>query len=436
MSLFWLKAIIKAVNLEERTVEGFASTMQPDMIRDVILARAWRKSLARWKKRGSIPKFLGYHQHRLLTGHSPILGPMQKLTIVPDGLMLKGEFAETELGEEHLHLYSIGAMDYFSVGFNIMPDGSTMDPAQVQRLLVANKITALVPQEVDRVITEAELFEVSAVVLGANLGALVTASADPGKCCGLCDGKAERHCNGKEERSLKVMYAKRMLERLELCAKMIADGTGAAVYENPEKYFVDDTPEEKSKGKPKEKVILSEKALEEACADVDVEDGIDELVHPKLLDLQEPDEKTGRNVADDPENVAARKRIASGADDEGTVVDPLIEARKALNPEGTTEEEKGGDEPPETTDEEASTIDSKALSPILENMKSLEARVEKLESEAKDHVENASADSGEAGGEEPQTVPATDEAKGAEDEVDGVPVLKELLTNLEKAAGK
>lgn len=405
MSLFWLKAVIKAVNLEERTVEGFASTMQPDMIRDVILARAWRKSLARWKKRGSIPKFLGYHQHRLLDGHSPVLGPMQKLTVVPDGLMLKAEFAETELGEEHLHLYSIGAMDYFSVGFNIMPDGSTMDPTQVERLLRSNGIQAQVPQQVDRVITEAELLEVSAVVLGANLGALVTASANS-------DEFFESLTVDENERKQIVHFATKFLERLELCSKMIPDGSGAAVYENPEKYIIDVPSEAKT--------ILSAEALEAACVDVSVEDGIDELVHPKFL--IEVDGEKATEIKD------------AIVDVEPTVVDPLVAAKKELNPEPPPEEEKTGDDTPETDDEETPALDSKALADIFENVKSLEARVEKLESEAKDHDESASAESGESGGDEPQTEPAADEAKGAEEEVDGLPVLKDLLTNLEDAA--
>ena len=527
MSLFWLKALVKAVNLENRTVEGFASTKQPDIIRDVILPKAWRKSLARWKKRGSMPKFLGYHMHRLLTGHSPVLGPMLSLKVTPEGLLLKAEFAETELGNEHLHLYSIGAMDYFSVGFNIMRDGSTMDQDTVRQLLRDNGIKAKVPEEVDRVIFDAELFEVSGVVIGANLGALVTASAE-GQ-CGMCGDNCAGKCKSDEDRATRSVYARRILERLEKCALIIPDGSGQAVYQN------------------EEKMAQVEDSIEERYADleeikVDEADEIEELIHPKLLELQTQAKKDGRDAME----------VRSIGDVEATKTDPLLVEKRVIpfkdygfnsneaaawngpaqirqadppllrqictwfdaeNPdvkssyklphhlasnkeaiwrgvsaamgallgarggadipagerrgvynhlkkhyahwekeapefrEYTAEElkaleEKGLIITPETMASETRALDSNLLSDIFENVKSLEARTAKLESGVEilqrsvDNFQTASAGSGEPGGEEPQTAPSTDEAKGAEEEVDGVPVLKELLDNLEKAAGK
>lgn len=182
----WVSGTVdrKSVDVDKRTLLGMASTKIPDMTRDVILPGAWRKSLAGWKRRGSMPKFLAYHLHKLATGHSPVLGPINRLKVVnekkdpaKDGLLFEPGFAETDLGEEHLGLYASGAMDYFSVGF--LTRKATMDPAEIEKILKREGIEAEVPDEVDRVILEAELLEVSAVVVGANLGALVQASLDP-----------------------------------------------------------------------------------------------------------------------------------------------------------------------------------------------------------------------------------------------------------------
>lgn len=350
MSLIWLKAMVteKGVNLEERTVEGMASTSQPDMIGDVILRTAWRKSLARWKKRGSIPKFLAYHMHRLLTGHSPVLGPMLKLKIVPEGLLLKAEFAETDLGNEHLHLYGIGAMDYFSVGFQIVAGGSTMDPEEVRRLLRENGIQAKVPDEVDRIITEAELLEVSCVVIGANLGALVTASSAEAELREILgEEKAKDRSESKENKVLRSTYAKRILERLELCASIIPDGSGKAIYEDEEKLLpekpaefngiwtpagiddkahpladvVDDPDgaEELPPAKTPGKNLAEEASVEE--------EGIDELVHPKLLLLPElPEDGT----VTEEQLAVAEKRLALATESEATVEDPLLVIKRVI----------------------------------------------------------------------------------------------------------
>lgn len=330
MALMWARAMIdavKGVNLEERTVEGFASTIQPDMIRDVILPTAWRKSLGGWKKRGSMPKFLAYHMHRLLTGHSPVLGPMLKLTVAPrEGLRLKGEFAETELGSEHLHLYGIGAMDYFSVGFQIRPGGSTMVPEEVRQLLADHGIRAKVPEDVDRVITEAELLEVSAVVIGANLGALVTASASGSGCCGMCGENGGDKCKTDEERSLRSKYAKLLLERLEKCASIVPDGAGIAGYENQEVLLPEEPEEWKGVWAPGQ-------SSEDRAADALSGENDEVLSTEDLKTIAEAaDAKAGRNVADDPENVAARRRIAKEAADlEG--IDELVHPKLLPLPE-------------------------------------------------------------------------------------------------------
>lgn len=261
--LLWLPVRVEAkgVNLEERTLEGMGSTIQPDMVRDVIDPAAWRKSLARWKKRGSMPKFLAYHMHRLMTGDSPVLGPMHWLKVIPnEGLKFKAEFAETPLGEQHLQLYSTGAMDYFSVGFQIL--NATMDPDFIKAWLKDRELKFKVPEEVDRLILEAELIEISAVVVGANLSALVTNAAPEKDChCEGCDG----HGCGEKLHSQGI--AAKALERLDLVAGLIPNGDGMAVLKDH------DAPE------PQEKTAV------EPPEDQEEIEGVDEVRHPCLVDV-------------------------------------------------------------------------------------------------------------------------------------------------------
>jgi phage head maturation protease len=259
--------VVKGVNVEERTVEGFGSTIQPDMIRDIIDPAAWKKSLARWKKRGSMPKFLAYHLHRTFTADSPVLGPMQWLKVLLDeGLKFRAQFAETPLGEQHLQLYSTGAMDAFSVGFQILE--ATMDVDVIREYLKAHKLRFKVPQEVDRLILEAELLEISCVVLGANMTALVTHSAaDDCSNCGHCDGSKCGSHHGKN-------FAAKALERIETVAGIILDGDGKAVYKDSQLASA----EEEKAAQPKEAVIKEEKGE-------DVE-GIEELEAPEKFKVE------------------------------------------------------------------------------------------------------------------------------------------------------
>jgi len=175
MEAKWINVQVKAVDAETRTMEGMASTQSPDYGGDVVLASAWKASLKQWKKLKSRPKFLAYHKHSTMDGHSPVIGKILEMRITENGLWFKAWFAETELGEEHLYLYSKGAMDAFSVGF--MPMEVEHDGEKIAKLLKKNGIEAA-EGSVERVITKAHLLEVSCVVVGMNMEALVSASAE------------------------------------------------------------------------------------------------------------------------------------------------------------------------------------------------------------------------------------------------------------------
>jgi HK97 family phage prohead protease len=175
MDTKWLNVQVKAVDPETRTMEGMASTQSPDYGGDVVLASAWKASLRQWKKIKSRPKFLAYHKHSTMDGHSPVIGKILEMRITEDGLWFKAWFAETDLGEEHLYLYSKGAMDAFSVGF--MPMEVEHDGEKIAKLLKKHGIEAA-EGSVERVVTQAHLLEVSCVVVGMNMEALVSASAE------------------------------------------------------------------------------------------------------------------------------------------------------------------------------------------------------------------------------------------------------------------
>jgi hypothetical protein len=110
-----------------------------------------------------------------MDGHSPVIGKILEMRITEDGLWFKAWFAETDLGEEHLYLYSKGAMDAFSVGF--MPMVVEHDGEKIAKLLAKHGIEAA-EGSVERVITQAHLLEVSCVVVGMNMEALVSASVE------------------------------------------------------------------------------------------------------------------------------------------------------------------------------------------------------------------------------------------------------------------
>ena len=175
METKWLQVEVKAVDADARTVEGMASTMSPDYGGDVILPKAWKASLKQWKKLGSRPKFLAYHKHSTADGHSPVIGKILEMKIMENGLWFKAEFAPTILGEEHLSLYAMKAMDSFSVGF--MALASELEPEKIAKLLGKAGIKTE-EGAVARVITQAHLLEVSCVVVGMNAEALTSASTE------------------------------------------------------------------------------------------------------------------------------------------------------------------------------------------------------------------------------------------------------------------
>lgn len=93
-----------------------------------------------------------YHQHAHELGQPPI-GVTTRTTETPQGLKASGElFLDTENGRSAFRAMEAGALREWSIGFLPKPDGAVADENGTIQ------------------ITDAELVEVSAVLLGANPG--------------------------------------------------------------------------------------------------------------------------------------------------------------------------------------------------------------------------------------------------------------------------
>ena len=155
-----------------------ASTGVIDRADEVIDPGAWDGTLKVYRDN---PVMLACHQHRLITGSSPVIGSAPDMDVVNRELGFHPLFAGTPLGREYGQLYDEGHMRAFSVGF-IPKKGETRDIGG-KRIYVH---------------TEVELLEVSAVPVPANPEALARARA-----AALALGAADPEAVQSEIRNLK-----------------------------------------------------------------------------------------------------------------------------------------------------------------------------------------------------------------------------------------
>jgi HK97 family phage prohead protease len=144
-------APLEIKNLDEGgSFEGYASVFGVmDSDGDVIVKGAFRKSIEDYRAKGKMPKMLWQHNPSIIVG---------KFTDMEEddyGLRVKGTLIlEVEKGREAYALMKAGELDAMSVGFNIdeAQDGNNRG----------------------RVISAADLWEVSLVTWGANPDAKIT----------------------------------------------------------------------------------------------------------------------------------------------------------------------------------------------------------------------------------------------------------------------
>lgn len=137
-----------SVDMDARTIEGYASTWEMDRARDIIYRGAFAKSINERFKAGKI---------KVLWQHADPIGMPVEMREDDYGLYVKSRISKTTLGDEALELARDGVVDRMSIGFSIPAGKSEYDE-----------------EESVRHIREVKLFEYSLVTFPANEGAIVT----------------------------------------------------------------------------------------------------------------------------------------------------------------------------------------------------------------------------------------------------------------------
>lgn len=156
-----LRAKSASIDAERRQVRVLASNDTLDRDGERILPSAFTESLKTYRQN---PVILAGHQHRTDSGASPVVGRSVRVWVDKRGLWAVIEFASTSLGEEYWQLYRDGFMRAVSVGFMVkdFDERSEIVDGQTRRI---------------RVVTKAELYEISCVSVPANPDALVKSQA-------------------------------------------------------------------------------------------------------------------------------------------------------------------------------------------------------------------------------------------------------------------
>ena len=145
---------IKSVDAKNRRITALASTGSVDRYDEIILPEAFQESLKEYVAKNNI--VLCSHQHKLETGHSPVVANVIEARITTDGLEVVIEFHDiTELAEEYWQLYSQKKQRALSVGFG--PQEGRYEEREGKRVYVHTRV---------------ELMEISVVPVGANREAL------------------------------------------------------------------------------------------------------------------------------------------------------------------------------------------------------------------------------------------------------------------------
>lgn len=142
-----ISAIAKDINEKNQSLTAFASTGDVDRDGEIIIPKAFENTLAEYRKN---PVVLWAHNHAELP-----VGKSLEEKITEQGLIFTPQFADHDKARDVFKLYKSGYLNAFSVGF--MP--------------LKHELRVVDGKEI-RHYTEVELFEVSAVPVPSNRGAL------------------------------------------------------------------------------------------------------------------------------------------------------------------------------------------------------------------------------------------------------------------------
>lgn len=151
---------VKAVDAEERTFTGLASTWDLDLGGDVIHPGAFKKTLREWKSgKRTIKLFYGHNYFSM----DSLLGKMTEAEETKDGLEATFKVVEGERGDTALNLVKEGMLDSLSIGYRAV---------KVEHPDEAEQLTG-----VYRHLKEVELREVSMVPFPMNPAARIDAGS-------------------------------------------------------------------------------------------------------------------------------------------------------------------------------------------------------------------------------------------------------------------
>lgn len=137
-----------AVDLEARTIEGYAATWDLDQVDDVIHKGAFSKSIL---------ERLPANLLKVLYQHDELIGKPLEMKEDDFGLWTKSYISDTPLGNAVLQMAADGVLDRLSIGFSIPRGKSEVDEKGIRHIY------------------EAKLMEYSFVTFPANEAAIVTA---------------------------------------------------------------------------------------------------------------------------------------------------------------------------------------------------------------------------------------------------------------------
>lgn len=156
---------LKAIDLEKREFSGLASTWEVDLDEERFERGAFMRSINAWKssqksKEPRIIPLIDQHNYRSVRN---VFGKVTDLRESADGLHVRGQIIPTADGDEYLARIHGGFLNGLSVGFDTVRDKTETRTVDGEKREI-------------RVITEAKLLEVSAVIWGANPQALIAAA--------------------------------------------------------------------------------------------------------------------------------------------------------------------------------------------------------------------------------------------------------------------
>lgn len=175
---------VKAVNAEERTFEGLASTWDLDLGGDVIHPGAFKKTLREWKSGGRTVKlFYGHNYYDI----DSLLGKMVAAEETKDGLQATFKVTEGDQGDRVLAFIQDGVLDSMSIGYRAVKVEYPNDEEERQGVF--------------RHLKEVELREVSVVPFPMNPAARI----DTDSIKALIGRYEGRDLNDEERAELKAL---------------------------------------------------------------------------------------------------------------------------------------------------------------------------------------------------------------------------------------